>query len=326
MIKLEAKNGAMAQSDDTHTDGNPAQRLVLVTGPSGAGRTTAIRALEDLGYEAIDNLPLSLMPRLLDGPVGRPLAIGIDVRNRDFSTNALISFIDGFAERGGAVPLEVLYLDCRSDVLIRRFSETRRRHPLAPAESAAQGVERELDLLGPIRARADVLIDSSDLTPHDLRAEIERGFATTKGQTLAVSINSFSYKRGLPRGMDMVFDCRFLQNPYWRAELRGLDGRDSAVAEYVQTDKRFEDFFTKVLDITQMLLPAYIEEGKAHFSIGFGCTGGQHRSVALTETVAKALADSGWQVSIRHRELERRLGSPTASQQSAPRVQSTEEQ
>ena len=324
----------MAQASDTNAAhkseaeaaaASARKRLVLVTGPSGAGRTTAIRALEDLGYEAIDNLPLTLMPRLLDGAVERPLAIGIDVRNRDFSTNALIAFIDGFAAKDGAAPLEVLYLDCRADVLIRRFSETRRRHPLAPAESAAQGVERELDLLGPILARADILIDSSDLTPHDLRAEIERLFATTKGQTLAVSINSFSYKRGLPRGMDMVFDGRFLQNPYWRPELRGLDGREPAVADYVRADKRFDSFFEKVLDLTQMLLPAYIEEGKAHFSIGFGCTGGQHRSVALTETLAKALAQNGWQVSIRHREIERRLGGLAPTQQGAQGVQQTGE-
>ncbi|MDQ2092236.1 RNase adapter RapZ [Marimonas arenosa] len=281
-------------------------RCVMVTGPSGAGRSTAIRVLEDLGFEAIDNLPLSLLPRLLEGPGhGRPMALGIDARNREFSASGLIEVIDGFSRTYGR-PLDLLYLDCREDVLIRRFSETRRRHPMAPAESPAEGIAREFDLLVPIRARADILIDTSELTPHDLRAEVERWFAVDAGRGLAVSVNSFSYKRGLPRGIDMVFDCRFLANPYWDEALRGLDGTDARVQSYVAGDPRYEAFFGKVRELTEMLLPAYSEEGKAHLSIGFGCTGGQHRSVTLAENLSKALADAGWQVSIRHRELERR--------------------
>jgi RNase adapter protein RapZ len=284
-------------------------RMVLVTGPSGAGRSTAINALEDLGFEAIDNLPLSLLPRLLDGPpLNRPLALGLDVRNRDFSTNALIETIDTLGQTPGVTP-EVLYLDARGDVLERRYSETRRRHPMAPAESPEVGIAREIDLLVPIRARADILIDTSDLTPHDLRAEIERMFAGATGRHLAVTINSFSYKRGMPRGMDMVFDCRFLRNPYWDEALRTRDGRDPQVAAHIAEDARAAPFFDKVLDLTLMLLPAYRKEGKSHVAIGFGCTGGQHRSVAMTEKLALALAEKGWQVSIRHRELERRDAS-----------------
>lgn len=287
-----------------------ANRLVLVTGPSGAGRSSAIRALEDVGYEAIDNLPLSLLPRLLDGPApDKPLALGIDTRNRDFSTNALIEVIDGMSGPGAA-PMQVLYLDCSADVLLRRFSETRRRHPLAPAETPDIGIAREFDLLVPIRARADILIDTSELTPHELRAELERWFAAQPGNGLAVSVQSFSYKRGLPRGLDMVLDCRFLRNPYWEESLRALDGRTDAVASYVRDDPRCEPFRAKILDLTELLLPAYAAEGKAYLSIGFGCTGGQHRSVAMAETLAKALAEGGWQVSIRHRELERRAGVP----------------
>lgn len=285
------------------------KRIVLITGPSGAGRSTAIRTLEDLGFEAIDNLPLSLLPRLLEGPpLGSDLALGLDVRNRDFSVNALIETIDRLTDMPNIRP-EVLYLDCRQDVLLRRFSETRRRHPLAPAENPDQGIQRECDLLVPIMARADILIDSSDMTPHDLKAEVERLFTGEKGAHLAVSVNSFSYKRGLPRGMDMVFDCRFLRNPYWDASLRGLDGRSDAVAEYVARDVRFGDFFNRVLDLTEMLLPAYRDEGKAHFAIGFGCTGGQHRSVTMAEKLSKALADRGWQVSTRHREIERKANA-----------------
>lgn len=282
------------------------QHLVLVTGPSGAGRSTAINVLEDIGFEAIDNLPLTLLPRLLDGPpLDQPLALGIDVRNRDFSVTALIEAIDRLGQLTG-FSAEVLYLDCGEDMLIRRFSETRRRHPLAPDEDPGRGIKREMDLLGPIKARADVLIDTSDMTPHELRDELLNWFAPETGQRLAVSVHSFSYKRGVPRGVDMIFDCRFLRNPYWVEELRGLDGRASDVAEYVAGDARFAAFFDKVLELSQMLLPAYIDEGKAHLAIGFGCTGGQHRSVAVAERLAQRLIEAGWQVSLRHRELERR--------------------
>ena len=289
-------------------------RVVLVTGPSGAGRSTAIHALEDLGYEAIDNLPLSLLPRLLNGPpLTRPLALGVDTRNRDFTVHAFSEALDNLQGLHGITP-ELLFLDCRADVLIRRYSETRRRHPMAPAETPAQGIEREFDLLAPIRLRADTLIDSSDMTPHQLRAEIETLFGAETGGFLALSLQSFSYKRGLPRGLDMVFDCRFLQNPYWDPSLRGLNGKDPAVAKYVAEDPRYATFLKHLETLTRFLLPAYAEEGKAHLSIGFGCTGGQHRSVAVTETLAAALAQGGWRVSIRHRNWNaaarqtRRLG------------------
>lgn len=304
------KSQTFETRDDRPRDG---RRLVLVTGPSGAGRSTAVNVLEDLGFEAIDNLPLSLLPRLLDGPpIARPLALGIDVRNRDFSTNAFIGLLDELSGQA-ALDTELLYLDCSADVLMRRYSETRRRHPMAPAESPQQGIEREFDLLLPIRARANILIDTSDLTPHDLRAEIEGWFDTKATKRLAVSVQSFSYKRGIPRGVDMILDCRFLRNPYWDEALRGLDGRDPAVATYIAEDKRFAEFFEKVEGLTGMLLPAYTEEGKAHLAIAFGCTGGMHRSVAVAEKVANALAASGWQVSKRHRELERRGGGSPAS-------------
>mgnify|MGYP003116485792 FL=1 len=292
------------------------QRLVLITGPSGAGRSTAIRALEDLGWEVIDNLPLSLVPRLLDGPPhGKPLALGLDVRNRDFSTDALLDLVE--RRHSGAHPdlrVELLYLDCAPDVLQRRFSETRRRHPLAPAESPTEGIAREIDLLAPVKLRADLLIDTSELTVHDLRADMDRWFGSPTADNLAVSLHSFSYKRGLPRGLDMVFDVRFLRNPYWDDSLRGLDGRDAPVQAYVAQDTRYEPFFDSVAGLTRLLLPAYVAEGKAHLSIGFGCTGGQHRSVTVTEALAKTLAEEGWRVSIRHRELERRAAQSGAAE------------
>ncbi len=285
-----------------------ASRLVLVTGPSGAGRSTAINVLEDLGFEAIDNLPLSLLPRLVDGgPLLRPLAVGIDARTRDFSTRRLLDLIGELSD----FRPELLYVDCRPDVLLRRFSETRRRHPLAPAEAPDQGIRRETDLLVPLLDAADQLIDTSDLSPHDLRAELERRFGDETAAGLAVVVHSFSYKRGLPQGVDMMLDLRFLRNPYWTPDLRELDGRDDAVARFVTHDPLYPLFVERLAELLDLLLPAYREEGKAHFTLGLGCTGGQHRSVAVAEAVAKRLAGAGWRVSVRHRELERRAANAT---------------
>jgi len=282
-----------------------ATKIVLVTGLSGAGRSTAIRALEDLGYETIDNLPLSLLPNILTAQ-NRPsqIAVGLDARNRDFSVHGMLDMLHHLSETP-QIDYDLVFINCDSDVLVRRFSETRRRHPLAPAETPLRGIERERDLLVPIMARADIVINSSEMSPHDLCADITRYFTTERSVGLAVSVQSFSYKRGLPRGVDMMFDCRFLNNPYWQPELRKLNGRDQDIQNYVQADPRFSEFFAKISDLSRFLLPAYTDEGKTHFSIGFGCTGGQHRSVALAELLAKSLANQGWQVSIRHRELER---------------------
>ncbi len=287
----------------------PDQRVVLVTGPSGAGRSTAIQSLEDLGFEVIDNIPLSFIPRLFEGaPLARPVALGIDVRNRDFSVGALGETI-GALTRSSHVAPEVLYLHCQPEVLVRRYGETRRRHPLAPAEPPIAGIAREVDLLGAIRARADVLIDTTEMSPHDLRAEMARWFGgAAGGARLLVSLHSFSYKRGIPQGMDMVFDTRFLRNPHWVAALRSHDGRDPAVAAHVEGDPRFEEYFTRLCDLVRFMLPAQLDEGKSHWAIAFGCTGGQHRSVAVAEKLAAVLAQAGWQVSKRHRELERRAG------------------
>ncbi|EPX82239.1 RNase adapter RapZ [Salipiger mucosus] len=282
------------------------QRVILVTGPSGAGRSTAINALEDLGYEAIDNIPLHLIPRLLEAEsVPRPLALGVDIRNRDFSVGALLDLQREMTAHPG-IAAQLLYLDCAPAVLARRFSETRRRHPMAPDDSYSEGIAMELELLEEARTAADILLDTSELSPHDLRAQIEGWFGDATGQQLAVSLHSFSYKRGLPLGVDMVFDCRFLDNPHWEPSLRGLTGLDAPVAEYVAADARFAPFVEKLTDLALFVLPACVAEGKAHLSFGLGCTGGQHRSVAVAETLARALADHGWQVSIRHRELERR--------------------
>ena len=276
--------------------------LILVTGPSGAGRTTAIRVLEDLRYEVIDNLPLSLVQQVATGTTA-PLAIGVDVRTRGFSVSALRRIV-AWMQEDPAIAGQLLYLDCSEEVLLRRFSETRRRHPLADA-APVTAIARERELLIGIQDRADILIDTTDLSPHDLKAEIARWFGPDGETGLSVSVQSFSYKRGVPAGLDMVLDCRFLQNPHWKEDLRPLTGQDAPVADYVAADPRHDAFFAQVCDLLDLLIPAYREEGKAYFSIGFGCTGGRHRSVYMTEAVGKRLAEAGTRVSIRHREIAR---------------------
>ena len=289
------------------------QHVVLVTGASGAGRTTAIRALEDFGYEVIDNLPMRLIPRLLSGePLEHPLALGLDVRTQGFSAGALVETVDELVA-DPQMRVDLLFLDCRPEVLAQRYSETRRRHPLARSESPIRGIEREIDLLAPLRARADVLIDTSDLTVHDAKAEIQRWLGIDEAEALGVTVQSFSYKRGLPRGLDLASDVRFLRNPHWEPALRPLTGLDPAVASHIAQDPRYGEFLDRITGLLAFLMPAYAEEGKSHVSIGFGCTGGRHRSVALAETVSKALAEAGWRVSTRHRELVGLASQPPSS-------------
>ncbi len=279
--------------------------IVLVTGPSGAGRSTAINVFEDIGFETIDNMPLSLLPRLLSGhPNGRKIALGVDIRARDFSVGTVLDFYEEIENTEG-FSSAILFLDCDTNMLVQRYSETRRRHPLTPDETPEIGIEKEKKILTKLRLLADVLIDTSNLSPHDLKAELKNWYGDTDEAHLAITIHSFSYKRGVPRGIDMTYDCRFLKNPHWEQALRSLNGKDTAVADFVKSDKRFVEFFERLNGMCDFLLPAYIDEGKAHFSLGLGCTGGQHRSVCLAEALGKTLADSGWQVSIRHRELER---------------------
>ncbi|NNU81540.1 RNase adapter RapZ [Halovulum dunhuangense] len=292
----------MHRTEDTTA---PLQQVAIVTGPSGAGRSTAIAALEDLGFEAIDNLPLSLLERLFAGGAhDHPVAVGIDPRTRDFSADGLLAAIDGLNAMPG-FEASLVFIDCDTDTLLRRFSETRRRHPLAPQEPPLSGIERERTLLLPVLPQADVLIDTTEMTPHDLRAEMGRWFARGDGGDMVVVVQSFSYKRGTPRSADMVLDCRFLRNPHWVARLRPFTGQDAEVASYVAGDALYAPFMEKVIDMVTLLLPAYKAEGKSYFTLAFGCTGGRHRSVCIAQEVAIALAKAGWRVSSRHRELER---------------------
>ena len=280
-------------------------RLILVSGPAGAGRTTAIQSLEDLGFEAIDNLPLDLVKSVLKPKkASEKIAIGLDTRGRDFSVEGLLGLLKSLKSLEH-VDFELFYLSCTMEVLLRRYSETRRRHPLADGKSPHEGIEQELILLEPIRHKADILIETSELTPHDLKASIQKLFLKPGVNLLSISLKSFSYKRGLPRGTDITLDCRFLKNPHWQDELRDKTGLDSSVSEFVASDPKFSEFIERVTKLLLFLLPSFKEEGKSSVEIGFGCTGGIHRSVAVTETVAKKLAVSGWNVSIKHREIER---------------------
>jgi RNase adapter protein RapZ len=213
------------------------QRLLVVTGMSGAGRSTALKALEDMGYEAVDNLPLSLLPNLI-GPraMKASLAIGVDVRTRDFAVPALLKALDELVQ-GKNVELKMVFLDCDDDRLERRYTETRRRHPLAAERPVADGVRIERQRLWPLRDRADLVIDTSSLTPADLKRQLQGHFGLETAPGIAIFVTSFSYRHGLPRDADLVFDMRFLQNPHYVAELRPLTGRDRAVGEFIEADR-----------------------------------------------------------------------------------------
>lgn len=281
-------------------------RLLLVTGMSGAGRSTALKVLEDMGYEAVDNLPLSLLSRLMHSPTAadRPLAIGVDIRTRDFSAVAFLEEIDRLAAEPN-LDCTLLFIDCEDEVLRRRYTETRRRHPLAADRHVADGILHERRLLESLRARADQVLDTSDFSPGDFRRIVQERFGLEPEAGLAVFVVSFSYRYGLPREADLVFDVRFLRNPHYMPALRPLSGRDAEVAAYVATDEDFDGFFKGLTAMLTSLLPRFSREGKAYLTIAVGCTGGRHRSVFVAERLDQWLRDEGHRVSLSHRDLER---------------------
>ncbi|MDX1711769.1 MAG: RNase adapter RapZ, partial [Rhodovibrionaceae bacterium] len=296
------QNGAGAPREPAAERG--AIPLVLVTGMSGAGRSTSLKVLADLGYEAIDNLPLDLMNDLLDeGAITRPLAVGVDTRSRNFAVKPLLEQVDRLIA-GSRAAVTLLFLNCEDDVLQRRFTETRRTHPLAQGRPLADGLRAERQLVEPLRSRADLVIDTTDLGPHDLRRLLTGHLAVEERSKLAVFVTSFSYRQGVPREADLVFDVRFLANPHYDEVLRPLPGNDRRVAEYVERDPDFPLFFERLTEMLGPLLPRYEAEGKSYLTIAIGCTGGRHRSVAIAEKLAGWIGDEGRQVTLAHRDLK----------------------
>jgi UPF0042 nucleotide-binding protein len=274
-------------------------RIVLVTGMSGAGRTTALKVLEDLGFEAVDNLPANLLANLVrpGDRVERDLAIGIDCRTRAFDPQRLCQQL---AERSSS--LSLLFLDCDDEILQRRFTETRRRHPLEPDRPVTDGILRERRLIAPLRERADLVIDTSQLSPARLRQLIAGHFGVAKGARPTLSVISFAYRNGLPREADLVFDVRFLANPHYVDDLRPLTGLTAGVRSYVEGDPAYALLMERMEDLILPLLPFYQREGKSYLTLAFGCTGGRHRSIVVAESFAERLRNSGWLVSLWHRD------------------------
>ncbi|QCO17557.1 RNase adapter RapZ (plasmid) [Azospirillum brasilense] len=281
-------------------------QLVLVTGMSGAGMSVALKALEDLGYEAVDNLRLSLVPALLEqaDPRRRPLALVIDSRTRDFSAHAMLEEVEALKAHA-ELEVRLVFLDCGDETLQRRFTETRRRHPLAIDRPVPDGIQLERAMLLPLKQQADVTIDTTQLSIHDLRRILAGNFQIGTQAALQVFVTSFSFRMGLPREADLVFDVRFLTNPHYDPDLRPLTGLDPRVAARVEGDPDFAEFFRHLTDLLQPLLPRYNQEGKSYLTIAVGCTGGKHRSVFVAERLAAWLDGLGLKVGISHRELER---------------------
>ncbi|MFN3423839.1 MAG: RNase adapter RapZ [Novosphingobium meiothermophilum] len=296
---------------------NPSpQRILLVTGMLGAGKTTALRTLEDLGWEAIDNFPIRLLDRLLETEpgsarsevgieAGAPMAIGFDTRTRGFDPARTIRLVKALSQRPD-LQITTLFLDCAGTELERRYNETRRRHPMSEDKPAAVGIAAERELLEPLRRWADVVISTTNYTSNDLQAAIRAQFGQETGAPTTLTISSFGFSRGTPPLADLVFDMRFLANPHWVDALRPQTGQDAAVGDYIRTDPAFAEAFSRIRDLLLLLLPRYEEQGKAYVHVAFGCTGGRHRSVFMAEQIASALRDAGFSPTLLHRNLASR--------------------
>ncbi len=313
--------------------GNPGRRnVLLVTGLSGAGKLSILRMLEDLGYEAIDNPPLGMIEALVTGAqgsggpagAGRRIAVGVDARSRGFDVGAVLATLARLRQHP-AVAAELVYAWADEAVLLRRYTETRRRHPLSPHGRVADGIAAEQALTAQLREAADFVIDTSDVPIPALRRLIERrygldAFADTR-TGLAVGLISFAFPAGLPRKSDMVFDARFLRNPHYVDALRPCTGMDPGVGTYVEEDPDYRGFFDRVTGLLGLILPRFVQEGKKYATIAVGCTGGRHRSVHIVEQLAAHLTEAGWRVTTTHRELLREataLAEPHAAVPSQP--------
>lgn len=298
-----------APSTTTTTDRDTRRPFVLVTGLSGAGRGTALAALEDMGYVAVDNVPLPLLGDLMRstagslGEMAAPLAFGVDTRTYGFDPHDLVRRVRGLRQRAD-IAARLLFLDCDSEALQRRYTESRRPHPLAPDRPVKDGIGEERKQIGWLRDSADVVIDTSALSPHEFKQLLGGHFALGRSLGTRLSVMSFSYRRGLPREADLVFDVRFLKNPHYEPTLKPLTGRNPAVAAFVASDPGYEPFVDSLKALIGPLLPRFDAEGKSYLTIAVGCTGGRHRSVAVAEVLAGWLRSAGRSVTLSHRDAE----------------------
>jgi len=292
---------------------NQKLRVLLVTGVSGAGRSTALKILEDMGYEAMDNIPLDLLLTLLAPPSSAirtrhgAIAAGIDIRTRDFDVEHFMERIAPLYARAD-MQVSLLFMDCDDEVLSRRYTETRRRHPLAEDRPVRDGIRMEREIIGALRDHADLVMDTSTMAGADVRRLLASHFTIEEGPDLTATVMSFSYRNGLPREADLVFDVRFLRNPHYVPELRHMSGMDRDVARYIEEDPALDQIMGRFDDLLLDLLPRYAAEGKTYLTVAIGCTGGQHRSVFAAERLADILERAGHPVTRRHRDVNTASG------------------
>lgn len=295
------------------TDESPTpatQRIVLVTGLSGAGKSTALHVLEDLGWETIDNFPVRLLGNLLAGEdKAAPLAIGFDSRTRGFVPAEIIELCKQLNRRAD-LEVTTLFIDCASGELERRYNETRRPHPMARGRPALEGIKAERELLEPLRRWAEIVIDTSDFSTNQLQQVVRESFADSAEGSMTITISSFGFARGTPPLADLMFDMRFLDNPHWVEELRAQTGLDKAVGEHISADPAFAPAFERITALLAELLPHYSAQGRSYLNIAFGCTGGRHRSVYSAERAAQALRTAGFSPTVIHRNLGSRPADP----------------
>ncbi len=285
------------------------QTVIIVTGMNGAGKSTALKIFEDMGYEAVDNLPLSLLLRLLRTGIGqpgleenRPIALCVDSRTRAFKAHDFMAQVRDLSSRSD-IDISVLFFDCSDETLTRRYSETRRRHPHAADRPVLDGIHREREIMEPVKSGADFVYDTTGQTVHDLKRRLMTRYAFAESSGLAITVMSFGFSRGVPRDADLVFDVRFLRNPNYDPNLKSETGQREDVAAYIASDPNFSPFFSRLSDMVTFLLPLYQAEGKSYVTIACGCTGGRHRSVFTVEMLGRVLEEQGWRANIAHRDL-----------------------
>jgi UPF0042 nucleotide-binding protein len=293
------------------SDAPSPQRILLVTGLSGAGKSTALQVLEDLGWETIDNFPVRLLGSMIGGDSDQPapLAIGFDSRTRGFVPAETIELCKQLEKRSD-IELTTLFIDCSAAELERRYNETRRPHPMARERPVAAGIKAERELLGPLRHWADIVLDTSDYTAGDLQQVVRERFGKSGAREMTVTISSFGFARGMPPLADLMFDMRFLDNPHWVADLREQTGLDQAVGEHIESDPAFGPAFARISETLLELLPRYAAQDRSYLNIAFGCTGGRHRSVYSAEAAARVLREAGFSPTVIHRNLGSRPADP----------------